>query len=116
VRSLRFFDQTVFSSFSPARMRLVRDLADDARIGILMDAGAPWAAALAFAEELGAEALHPEKSLVSSGSVAEAHRHGLDVRTWAVNRPNEMQALASLGVDGIFSDFPERLLKISAAR
>ena len=35
VRSLRVSRQTVFSSFSPPRMRLVRDLADDARIGVL---------------------------------------------------------------------------------
>jgi len=116
VRSLRFFDETVFSSFSPPRVHLVRDLADDARIGVLMDAGEPWTAAFGLAAKLGAEAVHADRSLVSANAIAEAHRRGLEVRAWPVNRPSEMESLAILGIDGIFTDFPERLLRLSAAR
>jgi glycerophosphoryl diester phosphodiesterase len=108
-------EQTVFSSFFPARMRLVRDLAEDARVGVLLDSGASWDEGLALAAELGAEALHPERSLVDHRVVAEAHRRGLEVRVWSVNRPSEIEALAALGVDGIFTDFPERLLRVGAA-
>jgi glycerophosphoryl diester phosphodiesterase len=114
VRSLRFFADTCFSSFSPARMHLVRDLADDARIGVLMDNGMPWSAGFALAEALGAEAVHPERRIVTADSVAEAHRRGLEVRVWPVNRPAEMEMLADAGVDGIFTDFPERLLRFGA--
>ena len=116
VQSLRFFSQTVFSSFSTARMSLVRDLADDARIGVLVDAGASWTAALDFARDIAAEAMHPERSLASSATVADAHRQGLEVRVWAVNRQPEMDALVALGVDGIFTDFPERLLRFGSSR
>ena len=116
VRSLRFFADTCFSSFSPARMRLVRDLAEDARIAVLMDAGTPWSDGFALAADLGAEAMHPERRLVTADAVGEAHRRGLEVRVWPVNRPAEMEALADLGVDGIFTDFPERLLRIGVRR
>src|SRR5438105_4527494 len=116
VRSLRFFDRTVFSSFTPARMRLVRDLGEDARIGILVDRGGSWNAALALAAELGGEAIPPERTLVRAATVPEAHRLSLEVRTWPVNRPNDIVSLAALGVDGIFSDYPERLLHFTAAR
>ncbi|MBI2962747.1 MAG: glycerophosphodiester phosphodiesterase [Deltaproteobacteria bacterium] len=116
VRSLRFFERTVFSSFSAARMRLVRDLADDARIGVLMDADTRWSDGLALAAQLGAEALHPERSLVRAETVAEAHRRGLQVRVWTVNRAEEVESLAAAGVDGIFTDFPERLLRVSAGK
>ena len=116
VRSLRFFSQTVFSSFSAARMRLVRDLGDDARIGVLVDAGAPWREALDFARDLGAEAMHPERSLASVATVAEAHRRNLEVRVWSVNRQPEIDALVALGIDGIFTDYPERLLRFGAGR
>ncbi len=117
VRSLRFLDQTVFSSFSPPRMRLVRDLAEDARIGVLMEnrKGA-WQDGFALAEELAAEALHPELTLLDGPPVDEAHRRGLEVRVWSVNRPDDMEWLARLGVDGIFTDYPERLLRVGAAR
>jgi len=116
VRSLRFFEQTVFSSFTPARMRLVRDLGEDARVGILVDRGGSWSGALALADELGAEALHPERTLVRAATVSQAHGAGLEVRAWPVNRPEEIVRLAALGVDGIFSDFPERLLHFTANR
>lgn len=116
LRSLRFFEQTVFSSFSPARMRLVRDLADDARIGVLMEAGTCWSDGFILAAELDAEAVHPQRSLVTADAVAEAHRRGLEVRVWPVNHPREMESLAAAGVDGIFTDFPERLLRIAAPR
>jgi glycerophosphoryl diester phosphodiesterase len=33
-----------------------------------------------------------------------------------VNRPADIDALVALGIDGIFTDFPERLLRFSAAR
>src|SRR6185436_6792522 len=55
LRSLRYFDQTVFSSFSVRRMRALRDLSPEARIGILLDAGGRWQDALALAHELEAE-------------------------------------------------------------
>jgi glycerophosphoryl diester phosphodiesterase len=116
VRSLRFFEATVFSSFSPARMRLVRDLAEDARIGVLMDDGTDWSGGLELAAELGAEALHPARSLASPGAFATAHDRGLEVRVWPVNRPAQMEALAAMGVDGMFSDYPDRLLHLTAAR
>lgn len=116
VRSLRFCESTVFSSFAPERMRLVRDLADDARIGALMDDGADWNVGIRLATELGAEALHPARSLATAEGVARAHDHDLEVRVWPVNDPRDMEALVAIGVDGIFSDYPDRLLHLTAAR
>jgi glycerophosphoryl diester phosphodiesterase len=116
VRSLRFFAQTVFSSFTPARMHLVRDLGEDARIGILVDRGASWSAAIALAQELGAEAMHAERTIARAAAVEEAHRLGFEVRAWPVNRPEEIARLAALGIDGLFSDYPERLLHFTANR
>lgn len=116
VRSLRFFEETVFSSFSPPRMRLVRDLAEDARIGVLMDDDMPWPHGLELAAELDAEAVHPARKLADAAAIARAHEEGRQVRVWPVNRPSDMQALVAMGVDGIFSDFPDRLLHLTAAR
>ena len=43
---------------------------------------------------------------------------GLDVWVWTVNEPGEMRRLIALGVDAIFSDWPERfagLAELSSA-
>jgi glycerophosphoryl diester phosphodiesterase len=47
--------------------------------------------------------------LVSVDIVRAAHDRGLDVLTWTVNDLAAMRALVQQGVDGIISDFPERL-------
>lgn len=48
-------------------------------------------------------------------SVDEAHRLGLKVVTWTVNKPEDMDRLIDLGVDGIISDRPD-LLRQEAAK
>jgi hypothetical protein len=41
--------------------------------------------------------------------VAAAHARCLDVHPYTVNEKQEMRALTSLGVDGMFTNFPDRL-------
>ena len=50
------------------------------------------------------------------GAVAEAHAQGLTVVPWTVNDESAMNALAESGVDGIISDYPDRLRKVLARR
>ena len=54
--------------------------------------------------------------LVTSQSVEFAHRVGLEVHVWTVNEETAMTELLDLGVDGIVSDFPARLLDVIARR
>ena len=48
--------------------------------------------------------------------LAEAHRHGLRVVVWTVNEPADMASLIALGVDGIITDYPDRLRAVMAKR
>ena len=51
--------------------------------------------------------------------VAAAHRGGLEIHVWTVNDEAAMRRLAALGVDGIVTDYPDKLvalLKQAAAR
>lgn len=54
--------------------------------------------------------------LVSPESIEFAHRHGLEVHVWTVNEEREMHELLDMGVDGIISDYPARLIKVIAER
>jgi glycerophosphoryl diester phosphodiesterase len=44
--------------------------------------------------------------LVTTASIAAAHRVGLEVHVWTINDPAEIERLLDLGVDGIMSDLP----------
>lgn len=50
--------------------------------------------------------------LVTAETVAAAHSLGCEVHVWTINEPQEMERLLDLGVDGIMSDFPSRLLAV----
>lgn len=53
---------------------------------------------------------------VTPDLVAEAHRLGLQVIPWTVNEPAEMDRLIAMQVDGLISDYPDRLRAAMQAR
>lgn len=63
------------------------------------------------ARAAGLWALHPNQSYVTPELVAAAHAAGLRVNAWTANDPADIAALVAAGVDGICSDFPERVPK-----
>jgi glycerophosphoryl diester phosphodiesterase len=65
---------------------------------------------IAAAHNFGATAIHPAKDLVTSTLLHAAREAKLRVHTWTINDPEEAARFRALGVDGIFSDFPERCL------
>jgi glycerophosphoryl diester phosphodiesterase len=60
--------------------------------------------------DLGAEALHPRLNLVTLDLIERAHAAGLRVNVWTANRWPTIRRLLALGVDGVFSDLPERVV------
>lgn len=50
--------------------------------------------------------------LITPRFVRDAHRHHLAIHVWTVNEPEDMARLLALGVDGIVTDFPGRLLPL----
>ncbi|RMD61210.1 MAG: glycerophosphodiester phosphodiesterase [Alphaproteobacteria bacterium] len=48
--------------------------------------------------------------------IAEAHRLGLRVVVWTVNDAADMAALIDSGVDGIITDYPDRLRRVMAEK
>jgi glycerophosphoryl diester phosphodiesterase len=99
---------TLFSSFYDEVLGELRRLSADARIGVLVSPRSPrrW---LERARELGAEAVHFEKGLATAEAVDRAHAEGLGVNVYTVDRPAEMERLIRRGVDGIFTNYPDRL-------
>ncbi|HEY0671143.1 MAG TPA: glycerophosphodiester phosphodiesterase [Longimicrobiales bacterium] len=51
----------------------------------------------------------PAHTSVDEALVSEAHAHGMHVHPYTVNDETDMRRLIALGVDGMFTDFPDRL-------
>lgn len=53
---------------------------------------------------------------ITPESLAKAHDLGLSVIVWTVNDPSRMEVLIEMGVDGIITDYPDRLREVLRSR
>jgi glycerophosphoryl diester phosphodiesterase len=106
--------RVVFSSFDPSSLERLRALAGDAELAVLWS-GRSMVQALAVAERVGARSVHLRKSGGAPAAIAAGHAAGLAVRVWTVNAPADFTRLTDAGVDGVFTDHPERFLHTSRA-
>ena len=65
--------------------------------------------AIPIAKQLNAVAINPEYVSLNTGNIDKIKKEGLKIFTWTVNDPQEIKDVITLGVDGIITDFPERV-------
>ena len=108
-----YLERTIFSSFDYRCLARLRELAPDAALAVTYGAGSdddPFAAA----ERLGARSIHVQKDLVTRSWLSQAWDVGLDVYVWTVNELRQMEEFTGMGVQGLFSDYPEKFTKLRA--
>ena len=59
--------------------------------------------------ELSALAIHPKFSILNKKAIDKMHSAGFLVYSWTINSPKDIQRAIRLGVDGIITDFPDRV-------
>jgi len=99
------------SSFWWAALAGARDAAPAVRRAFIFADSPDRTALIASAGALHLWALHPNRAYVTPELVAAAHAAELRVNVWTVNEQDEIAAFAALGVDGIMSNWPERIPK-----
>ncbi len=67
---------------------------------------------IAWAQRIGATALHPNRRLCTPTFVARARGLGLLVIPYTVNRASELGPLLEAGVDGVFTDDPAAMRRL----
>lgn len=50
--------------------------------------------------------------VLTRGVVEAAHSRNLEVHAWTVNETQDMRRLIDIGVDGLMTDYPDRLMKL----
>lgn len=111
LRSFRLSSSILVSSFHPFALRRLRKIAPDLKRGYLIaDRYARTRYRPLLAKMIGPFSLNASLEMTTSEWVAAAHQAGMRIFVWTVNDPNDMRRLVEIGVDGIFSDRPDRLL------
>jgi len=100
--------RAVIISFDPQVLSSLRKLEPTVMTGLLHDG--QLEGPLETALEIGARQLAIRGDLVTPALLADARKRDLQVVCWTVNHPAHMRMLIDAGVDGIMSDYPDRLL------
>ena len=102
--------RVVILSFDPSALDSVHRLDSTMMTGLLCEQ--PSNDLVERTVRAGARQLVAAGELVTSSVVEKAHRAGLQVVAWTINDPEQMRRLIAAGVNGIITDFPDRLLSV----
>lgn len=100
-------DKILISSFDWNALQEVRFHDDEIRIGVLTETDLELA--IAFAKFIKAYSIHPYYHLLTPENCQKMKNNRLKIFTWTVNEPEDIIFVKSLYVDGIITDFPDRV-------
>lgn len=106
------FDNFLLSSFDHIQLHKLKQRLPEIRRGVLIT-GIPLNYA-ACCDELEAYSFHPCINFLRQGLIDDARKRGLKTWVYTVNHEDDMRHLAAMGVDGVFTDQPQRLLDLNA--
>lgn len=115
VRRRGLLSRMLFSCFEDSVLERLRALEPGARLAVLASPRSPGRG-LARARAVAAEAVHPWFGTLRRAQVEAAHAAGLAVHPYTVDDPQDMGRLLDWGVDGLFTNRPERLRAIVDGR
>jgi glycerophosphoryl diester phosphodiesterase len=98
---------SIVSSFNWEYLKKLQQLHFNIRIGLLAEEKPVDLMMNAVA--MRAYSINPRWDMVTSDLCKAAHERGLKLYTWTVDADSRMRALIESGVDGIMTNYPERL-------
>lgn len=101
------YDDFIVSSFQKNELFNMRLL--DKQIPLAVLSKASVSEAIELGKLLNANAIHPSLGIITRDNVKAAHYAGFKVNVWTVNEPQDIERMKGFGVNGIISDFPDRL-------
>ncbi len=102
--------RVVILSFDPSALDAIHRLDSAMMTGLLCEH--PTNDLVERTVRAGARQLVARGDLISPAEVEKAHHAGLQVVAWTINEPEQMRHLIATGVDGIITDYPDRLLRV----
>lgn len=101
------YDQFIISSFEWDFLEEVDTLNPNIPIGVLTETDID--SAITFAKKINAKAIHPDFTLLTKENTAAMQKLGFQVFPWTVNEWDDIQKIKKYNVNGIITDFPDRI-------
>lgn len=101
------YEHFIVSSFDWRALQEVHHLDSKIPIGVLTETDLDLA--VAFAETIKAKTIHPHYHLLNEENVQAIQKKGFLVLPWTVNIEEDIQKIKNYNVDGIITDFPDKV-------
>jgi len=109
-------DQILVSSFDPVSLLQLHQRLPEVALAYLFHDEQPLPLRRGWVGSwIGASLLHPQHTLCTPERVKAWHTAGLPVNAWTVDDRGELERLAELGVDGVFSNDPAHAIAVLSA-
>jgi len=104
----------LLSSFNEIELENVFELDSAIKLGLLIDGSVDGSLekSLLLAKRINAYSIHLNVGEITSSIVHRAHQAALRVYVYTVNQSNDIERMKELGVDGVFTNFPDRVSKL----
>lgn len=112
IDSLGLADRCIIQSFDPAILEAVNTRYPSLTIALLVENTDSWKKnlkRLTFTPSI----YSPMFSEVNEALVDELHMEDIELIVWTVNEEADIKRMLDLGVDGIISDYPDRVMKVA---
>jgi glycerophosphoryl diester phosphodiesterase len=110
LRRSREMNRVIVISFDATALAAVRRTEPTLMTGLLDEK--PSVQSVEKAQALGVRQYLPRADRVSPEMIAVAHRADLRVVVWTVNEVEDLRTVLTWGVDGIITDYPDRLAEL----
>ncbi len=101
------YSDFLISSFDWKMLETTCLLNPKIQIGVLTEQSVDKA--LVFAKKINAFSIHPNYRLLTKENVTLMQENGFEVYPWTVNSKKDIQKMKSLNVNGIITDFPDKI-------
>ena len=95
----------LISSFHWEELSIMRNLSPTIKIGVLTQISP--VKSIVFAEEVAAFSIHPRYNSLNKNKVQKIHEAGFYVYAYTVNLIEDIEKMMAIGVDGIFTNYPD---------
>ncbi len=103
-------DKVIISSFNHFSVMRMKKIDSELRCGFLTES---WILnAGAYVKDNGIEAYHPNFRMLNPEIREDLKKHSCEINTWTVNEEDNIKEMIHIGVDGIISNYPNRVAKL----
>ena len=102
-------DHFIVSSFNWSELEKFRSIDNNTPVGVLVNKSISINEAIEFGKKINAQAIHPHYQLLDEITVKKIKNNGFKTYTWTVNNADDINFMKKIKVDGIISDYPDRI-------